>query len=312
MIRRPLVPTLLLLAAAASVACGGTSHPTGAPTLGVARSSSDLLAVIDLPGPVEVETVASADWEVPRKGLVNLEHPRARAAGLQDGLEPIQVFFHALRHPTRGLFLVDTGVERAVRDRPSEAAFRGLVASQMHFERMRVLQPLGDWLEARREPVQGVFLTHFHPDHLTGMADVGPGTPVHAGPGEAGERGLIQALVRPHVDRALAGKAPLSPWPFVPEAGGAFEGVVDVFGDGTVWALWVPGHTSGSTAYLVRTPRGPVLLTGDACHTRWGWEHEVEPGTFSSDLPRSAESLGRLRRLVAGHPSVEVRLGHQR
>jgi N-acyl homoserine lactone hydrolase len=144
------------------------------------------------------------------------------------------------------------------------------------------------------------------------MADVPAGTPVHLGPGEAEERHLIGPVVRPHVDRALAGKAPLSPWPFVPEAGGAFEGVVDVFGDGTVWALWVPGHTSGSTAYLVRTPRGPVLLTGDACHTRWGWEHEVEPGTFSSDLPRSAESLGRLRRLVAGHPSVEVRLGHQR
>jgi N-acyl homoserine lactone hydrolase len=151
MIRRPLVPTLLLLAAA-SVACGGTSHPTGAPTLGVARSSSDLLAVMDVPGPVEVETVASADWAVPRKGLVNLDHPRARAAGLQDGQEPIQVYFHALRHPTRGLFLVDTGVERALLDRPSEAAFRGLVASQMHFELMRILEPLGDWLAARGEP----------------------------------------------------------------------------------------------------------------------------------------------------------------
>jgi glyoxylase-like metal-dependent hydrolase (beta-lactamase superfamily II) len=88
--------------------------------------------------------------------------------------------------------------------------------------------------------------------------------------------------------------------------------VVDVFGDGTVWALWVPGHTLGSTAYLVRTPKGPVLLTGDACHTRWGWEHDVEPGTFSSDLPRSAESLARLRRLAAEHPAIDVRLGHQR
>ena len=68
----------------------------------------------------------------------------------------------------------------------------------------------------------------------------------------------------------------------------------------------------GSTAYLLRTPRGPVLLTGDACHTRWGWDHQVEPGSFSSDVPRSAESLARLERLVAEHPGVEVRLGHQR
>jgi len=304
---RPRLAAAALLVAA----CSTTTHPGGPPPLGVARPARDLLAVVDQPGPVEVETVASADWVVPLEGLVNLENPRARAAGLADRLEPIKVYFHALRHPTRGLYLVDTGIERALRDRPSEAAFRGAVASQMHFDLLKNVQPLGDWLVARGEPVRGVFLTHLHPDHLTGMADVAAGTPVIAGPGEAGERGFVQLFLQPNIDRALQGKGPLSAWPFTPESGGAFEAVVDVFGDGTVWALWVPGHTSGSTAYLVRTPRGPVLLTGDACHTRWGWEHDVEPGSFSSDRPRSAQSLARLRRLAAEHPSIEVRLGHQ-
>jgi N-acyl homoserine lactone hydrolase len=86
---------------------------------------------------------------------------------------------------------------------------------------------------------------------------------------------------------------------------------MDVIGDVYMFALWLPGHTAGSTAYVVRTPQGPVLLTGDACHTRWGWDHDVEPGTFSADRPRSVHSLAALRALAARHPTMSVRLGHQ-
>ena len=87
--------------------------------------------------------------------------------------------------------------------------------------------------------------------------------------------------------------------------------MLDVFGDGSVWALHVPGHTPGSTAYLARTPKGPVLMVGDACHTSWGWDHGVEPGDFSKDQPLSTESLASLEALVKRHPSIDVRLGHQ-
>jgi N-acyl homoserine lactone hydrolase len=73
----------------------------------------------------------------------------------------------------------------------------------------------------------------------------------------------------------------------------------------------VPGHTQGSTAYLVRSTHGPVLLTGDTSHTRWGWEHGVEPGTATVDGARNRASLLQLKALVARHPRIEVRLGHQ-
>jgi N-acyl homoserine lactone hydrolase len=92
---------------------------------------------------------------------------------------------------------------------------------------------------------------------------------------------------------------------------GLFDGVLDVFGDGSLWAIWVPGHTPGTIAYLARTLTGPVLLVGDACHTAWGWEHDVEPGSFSVDRAKGAESLARLERFVARHPKIDVRLGHQ-
>jgi N-acyl homoserine lactone hydrolase len=306
-------PRLLVLAALPVVAAGCvlTHHGAEPSALGRSRRSADLLAVIDQPGPITLETVNSADWAVDRSGLIDLKDPRAKQAGLKDGLEPIQVFFHVVRHPVYGTFIVDTGIERALRDDPAHAAIRGMVARFMHADLMKIHMPLGDWLAREQEPIKGVLLTHLHLDHVSGLPDVPHGTPIYAGPHEAGDKNLFNLVVRPNIDRAFAGQAPVSEWPFTPDPDGRFAAVVDVFGDGSLWALSMPGHTPGSTAYLVRTPKGSVLLTGDTCHTAWGWKTGVAPGTFTSDHTANATSLARLRQLSADHPALQIRLGHQ-
>jgi N-acyl homoserine lactone hydrolase len=302
---------LFLSLGAALAACSVASHPSQPGHLGIARRSSDLLAVIDQPGPLEVETVNSADWQVARSGLINLDNPVAKAARLQDGDEPIQVFFHVVHHPTQGTFLIDTGFERALRDAPGRAAPSRFVKSFMHLEKLKFHQPLADWLEQQTMPPAGVFMTHLHLDHAGGSPDLPRGTPIYVGPKEGTSRAFLNLFAQGTTDRDLDGKGPLQEWPFRPDADGRFEGVVDVFGDGSLWALLVPGHTEGSTAYLARTTKGPVLFTGDTCHTAWGWNHGVEPGSFTSDRAKNAESLERLKRLVAEHPAIDVRLGHQ-
>ncbi len=306
-------------------ACATTSHPVAEPkvdragvilpgTLPVAHAPGDdvsLDALVEEPGRVTVETVLAADWQVPLSGLLNLDHPKAKAAKLEDRAEPIHVAFHAIHHPSRGTFLVDTGVERALFEAPDRAAIRGIVATVAKVGGMRRRIDTKTWLEQRPSPVAGVFLTHLHLDHLSGMRDIPDGTPVFVGPNEATARNFENLFVAGTVDRALANKPPLTVLPFRADRDGSFVGVLDVFGDRTVFALHVPGHTEGSTAFVVRTPSGPVLLTGDACHTAWGWKNGVEPGTFSMDRPKSRESLERLRRFAARHPKIEVRLGHQ-
>lgn len=305
--------SLLTLAATLALSgCTASSHATQVSTLGRASRASELLATLEQPGPVEVETVNSTSWAVTRAGLINLDHPKAKQAGLQDGDEPIEVTFHVIRHPRFGTFLIDTGVERALRDAPDKAAIQGLVASELHVEKMKFEKPLGDWLAEHPEPVAGVFFTHLHLDHVSGAPDLPKATPLYAGPGETKDRAFLNLFIRGNVNRSLAGLPPLSEWAFTPDADGRFAGVVDVFGDGSFYALWTPGHTPGSTAYLARTPRGPVLFTGDTSHTAWGWEHDVEPGDFTGDQKGNAKSLAVLRALVKEHPSISVRLGHQR
>lgn len=292
-------------------ACSVTSHPIQPERLGVARPSGALEALIDEPGPLTVESVVSSDWVIDRAGLLNLDHARAKAAQLADGDEPIKIFFHVIKHPERGTFIVDTGVEQAMRKAPDKAVLRGLTASAMHTDRLTIHAPLGSHLRAQQLELAGVFLTHLHADHVMGLPDVARGTPIYVGPGEGEHRALINLVVQPLMNDFLAGHAPLRELRFEPDADQRFAGVLDLFGDGSLWALHTPGHTPGSVAFVARTGRGPVLLTGDNCHTAWGWENDVEPGSFTEDRDGNVRSLQRLRRLAREHPTLDVRLGHQ-
>lgn len=300
-----------LLCSVLAAACAATSHPTVPAKLGVARTSSALDAVVDQPGPITVETLVAADWEVDLGGLVNLDHPAAKAANLVDETEPIKLFVHVVHHPQRGTYLVDTGVERAFSADPTRALLHGMMASMAHVDRMKVRLDTAAILKRQAQPIAGVFLTHLHADHILGMRDVPNATPIYVGPGDAEHHAFMNVFMRGMFDSALANKGPLRELQFTPDNDREFEGLLDVFGDGSLWAIWLPGHTPGTIAYLARTPSGPVLLAGDASHTAWGWKHGVEPGTFSEDPAQTADSFARLQRFVKKHPDIDVRLGHQ-
>ncbi|MFO0760209.1 MAG: MBL fold metallo-hydrolase [Byssovorax sp.] len=301
----------VVLSALALGGCAASTHAVEPAKLGQSSRSGKLLEVIDQPGPIEAETVVSTAWAVSRAGLINLDNPTAKAAGLIDGDEPIEIYFHVIRHPDKGVFLIDTGVEKALRDSPEKAAIQGLVAKEMHVEKMGFKKPLADFLAEQKKPVSGVFFTHLHLDHASGAPDLPKSTPIYAGPGETSARAFLNMFTQGTADRQLDGLPTLGEWKFSPDPDGLFEGVLDVFGDGSFWALYTPGHTPGSTSYLARTAQGPILFVGDTCHTRWGWEAEVEPGGYTADHAKNRESLLKLRRLVREHPKIQVRLGHQ-
>lgn len=73
----------------------------------------------------------------------------------------------------------------------------------------------------------------------------------------------------------------------------------DVFGDGSVRILKVPGHTPGSLMLLVNLPNsGPVLVSGDLFHTRQNYEKNL---VCAANVSRSdtLASSDRFSRIVA-------------
>jgi N-acyl homoserine lactone hydrolase len=291
--------------------CSLSSHPVDKAAPGKASSSAEMERLIDQPGPVRLETINSADWSISLAGLLNLESPEATQAGLKDRDEPIQIYAHLLKHPQRGNFIVDTGVSQKLVDAPGKEGVNWLVQKVMHLEKLKIRKSTAEIMQGMNGKLSGVFFTHLHLDHIIGLPDIANTVPLYIGATESTETSFKNMFVHGMSDQFLKDKQPLQEWHFQPDPQNKFEGIIDVFEDGSVFAISVPGHSPGSTAFLIRTTHGPVLLTGDACITRWGWEHTVEPGDFTADHARNLKNLKSMKSLVASHPGIEVRLGHQ-
>jgi glyoxylase-like metal-dependent hydrolase (beta-lactamase superfamily II) len=153
----------------------------------------------------------------------------------------------------------------------------------------RVLRRQLEAAGGRPEQVVAVLLTHSHRDHI-GAWRLVRHAPFHMGAaeverfvgGEAHE-GWIPRLA----DRALG--AP-GPEPGMVAVRPIHRDTMLVFGRDTVHAFLMPGHTPGSTAYLMNG----MLLAGDALYRGYAGDFRPAMAGYSDDTAearRSVESL---------------------
>lgn len=291
--------------------CSLSDQPLTASKMGKPSSSTEMERLIDQPGPIQFEAIDSAHWAVTLAGLLNLKSEAAVQAGLKDRDEPIEIYAHLLKHPRYGNFLVDTGVSRKVVADPGKEGINWVIQKVMHTDKIQIQKATDEIVQSADNKLDGIFLTHLHLDHILGLPDIADNVPLFIGQSESSETSFKNMFVHGATDHMLKGKQALQEWRFQPDPQGKFEGIIDAFGDGSLFVISVPGHSPGSVAFLIRSTRGPVLLTGDACITKWGWEHTVEPGDFTADHAHNLKNLQNMKQLAVAHPQIKVYLGHQ-
>jgi glyoxylase-like metal-dependent hydrolase (beta-lactamase superfamily II) len=188
---------------------------------------------------------------------------------------------YLIRHGDRYL-LWDTGLTDALVGNPMSNAAQTLRLNRSIADQLRQIG-------VRPEQIEFVGISHWHFDH-TGQARHFPQARLLVG---RGDLDLLRATPPASPDSATA----LAHW--LTGGGEVTEtrGDHDVFGDGRVVMLRMPGHTPGHSALLVRLASGPVLLTGDLYHfTEQVANRGVPP--FNHDRADTLASMDRFDRIA--------------
>jgi len=219
----------------------------------------------------------------------------------------------AVKHPTAGLLIIDPAFGLSIADDLRRAG--PLTMAVMGDERTK--RPLVEVMAAAGlSPAAAKYavITHGHWDHTGALGDL-PNAKVLVARKELEwlkplTRFFAGGAMPHHFKRA---KENLWSFDFSGPAVDGFEHSFDLFGDGSVVAVPLPGHTPGSTGFLVRGKEGRTyLFSGDTTWTYRGVELPAHKAVraFDSDLEELSSSIGRLKAFEVKRPDVKVIPAH--
>ena len=149
-------------------------------------------------------------------------------------------------------------------------------------------------LGVKPQDIDIVGISHMHSDH-TGQAAEFPNARLIIGKGD--------------FEQTRGKDDPFGPWRKDGANVTAATADVDVFGDGSVVALHLPGHTPDHMALLVKLPSGPVLLSGDLYHSREAREKRGVP-PFNTSREQTLASMDKFEK-VAKDTGARVVIQHE-
>ena len=227
-----------------------------------------------------------------------------------------------LRHPARGWILFDTGYSQRFLDATARlpgAMYRWV--TPVRFDSRRALASQLRELNIDPDEIGGIVLSHFHADHVAGVLDF-PGVPLfcsRAGWEAMRSRGRLAALrigLLPELaPETLVGRVKF----FEDLPAASYKGLTgyDLFGDRSLVALELPGHSAGHFGVQFKgSDDRDVMLIGDASwSTRAIRENRPPPAWTTGWLGSTSvyrQTLGNLHALSRAMPDLQLVPSHCR
>lgn len=238
------------------------------------------------------------------------------------GWMKVPALFATIVHPTEGLLLWDTGYAPRFFEATKRFPWRIMryVTPATIGEEDAVVSQLPA-MGFDPGAVRGIILSHFDPDHYGGLRDF-PGVPIYcswrAWADVRDRRGLsaVRARLLPdHLPEDIAGRLKLLPDPNGPPIS-AFEASLDLFSDGSVRLVELPGHAPGQLGAFVRrkSDGGDIFLAADGCWNVAALETSGYRGgahrLFAVDKKAQDETYRKLRLLHADWPELRIIPSH--
>jgi N-acyl homoserine lactone hydrolase len=254
--------------------------------------------------PIHLTTLLTGEVIVPVKGMLNPENEKTRLLLVRGSHMKVSVYSHWLHHRVIGDLLIDTGMDRSFQKSGNVC---GMMANDyIHSSRQMPGQNIGDQLAKLGVRPEAVLYTHLHGDHSAGTPELTKDSRFIVG---KDEKYINVPLFywREHLKgvRQLE-EIDISQCPIQPMIGQA----CDLIGDKSLFAISTPGHSSGHLSFVLMSDAGPVLLTGDVSHTKFGFDEDIEPG-WADDRELAIQSLRRIKQIAKDVPGLKVIFGHQ-
>lgn len=174
--------------------------------------------------------------------------------------------------------------------------------------------------------IRHLIVSHFHSDHIGGLRDFPSATYIYRKDSfdtvrslrglKAVLKGFLPALIPEDIEER---SDPIEEKTIVqlPEELAPFEFGYDLFGDGSLIAIDVPGHADGMIGILCTTEEGRrVFLIADATWVRDNYRHNRKPSwlanKLASNLPVYWTTFERVRELHKRNPELELIPSHCR